>query len=257
MGRSTGYILGFAAAVCLICGVFVSSAAVALKDRQEANKKLDRQQKVLVVAGLMKEGAGLSADEVQKIFDESIVPKVVDFETHWYDETTDAKTYDQRKATSDPAQSHTAVPGNPGLKAMPNKALIYQVIRNKKVVSIILPIEGKGLWSTLYGFLALDKDTKTIKGITFYEHGETPGLGGEIDNPKWKGKWVGQLAYDAEWKPAAAVRKGQAASTDLYGVDGLSGATLTSNGVTRLVQFWLGEHAFGPFLKAVREKGGN
>ena len=120
---------------------------------------------------------------------------------------------------------------------------------------VILPIEGKGLWSTLYGYLAVGRDGNTIRGITFYQHGETPGLGGEVDNPKWKALWPGRKAYDAEGHAAIGVIKGQApgAAEAPHKVDGLSGATITSNGVTKLVRFWLGDGGFGKFLAGFRK----
>ena len=99
---------------------------------------------------------------------------------------------------------------------------------------LIMPIEGKGLWSTLYGFLSLDADMNTVRGITFYKHGETPGLGGEVDNPNWKALWNERQAFDADGSVEISVIKGRAgpASEDPHRVDGLSGATLTSKGVS-------------------------
>ena len=120
---------------------------------------------------------------------------------------------------------------------------------------LVLPVSGKGLWSTLYGFIALSSDTKTIRGIGFYEHAETPGLGGEVDNPLWKKQWVGKLALNDSFEPIFEVMKGQVSSTtpgSQSKVDGLSGATITSNGVTGLVRYWLGKNAFGPYLDRVR-----
>ncbi len=122
---------------------------------------------------------------------------------------------------------------------------------------LVLPVEGYGLWSTLYGFIALEADLTTIRGITFYQHGETPGLGGEVDNPNWKRKWVGRKAFGPEGEVKIHVVKGLAGppSEDPYEVDGLSGATITSRGVSHLVQFWLGEQGFGPFLEKLEQKG--
>jgi Na+-transporting NADH:ubiquinone oxidoreductase subunit C len=171
----------------------------------------------------------------------------------------DPGTYDQRKATKDPSLSTAAPANNAGLTRVPAKAVVYQRVENDEIQSLILPIEGKGLWSTLYGFIALAPDTTTIQGITFYEHGETPGLGGEVDNPSWKALWVGRKAYDGDFEPAIEVIKGVAgsASEDPYRVDGLSGSTLTSRGVTNLVQFWLGENGFDPYLEGLRNQGGS
>ena len=110
----------------------------------------------------------------------------------------------------------------------------------------------------MYGFIALSADLETINGITFYEHGETPGLGGEIDNPLWKASWQGRKAFDEQWTPRIEVIKGTAAPADQapYQVDGLAGATLTARGVSNTVRFWLGDHAFGPYLARYRQERG-
>jgi Na+-transporting NADH:ubiquinone oxidoreductase subunit C len=254
---SNAYIIGFATAVCLVCSIVVSTAAVALRDRQARNKVLDRQTKVLVVAGVLEEGQSASAEEIEALFEENIETRVVDLETGEYDDSIDAAAYDQRKAAKDPASSSVAPANNAGVARLPDRALVYRRISGEQVQSLILPIEGKGLWSTLYGFIALAPDTTTIRGITFYEHGETPGLGGEVDNPSWKALWVGRQAYDENWRPAIEVVKGAAGpvAEDPYRVDGLSGSTLTSRGVTNLVQFWLGENGFEPYLEKLRGEG--
>jgi Na+-transporting NADH:ubiquinone oxidoreductase subunit C len=254
---SNAYIIGFATAVCLVCSIVVSTSAVALRERQDRNKVLDRQTKVLIVAGLLEEGQSASAAEIEEIFESNIEMRVVDLASGEYDDSIDARTYDQRKATKDPAFSQGAPANNAGLTRLPDKATVYLRVVGDEVLSLILPIEGKGLWSTLYGFIALAPDTTTIQGITFYEHGETPGLGGEVDNPSWKALWVGRRAYDENWQPAIEVMKGVAGPVedDPYRVDGLSGSTLTARGVTNLVRFWLGENGFDPYLEQYRGEG--
>jgi Na+-transporting NADH:ubiquinone oxidoreductase subunit C len=255
--HSTGYIFGFAAGVCLVCSIVVSGAAVSLKSLQEENKLLDKQKKVLTVAGLMMEGEDLPKEEITKRFEESIEAKVVDLKTGDYDFSVDAATFDQRKATKDPTMSVEAPDNAAKVRRVPNKALIYHVVKDGDLSKIILPVEGKGLWSTLYGFVALETDTNTISGLTFYEHAETPGLGGEVDNPNWKGLWKGRKLYTVEgeaYTPQIEVIKGTAGSAadDPYKVDGLSGATLTSRGVTELMRFWAGENGFQGYLANFR-----
>jgi Na+-transporting NADH:ubiquinone oxidoreductase subunit C len=257
--HSNAYIVGFAAAVCLVCSVVVSTSAVALRPRQIQNKELDRQKQVLIVSGLIDAGQGVEAAEIQRLFDESIVARAVELETGAYDESTDPSSYDQRKATKDPALSRPAEANTAGLRRLPYEAIVYQKVVNGKVEMLILPIEGKGLWSTLYGFIALAPDATTIEGITFYEHGETPGLGGEVDNPSWKALWPGRRAFDGGGDVAIEVIKGHAGppADDPHRVDGLSGATLTARGVSHLVRFWLSEEGFGPYLERFRtEEGG-
>ncbi|MEE4271964.1 MAG: Na(+)-translocating NADH-quinone reductase subunit C [Thermoanaerobaculales bacterium] len=259
MQHSNAYIIGFAAAVCLVCSIVVSTSAVALRPRQIQNKELDRQKQVLMVAGLIEAGQAADAAEIQRLFDESIVARAVDLETGEYDESVDTAAYDQRKATRDPALSRAAGANPAGIPRLPNTAVIYQKVVQDEVEMVILPIEGKGLWSTLYGFLALAPDLTTIEGITFYEHGETPGLGGEVDNPSWKALWPGRQAFDDSGEVAIEVIKGHAGPVDQdpYRVDGLSGSTLTARGVSNLVRFWLSEDGFGPYLEQIRtEEGG-
>ncbi len=257
MQHSTSYILLFAAAVCAVCSVFVSGASVLLEERQQANVELDRQKKVLVVAGLMEEGESLSRVEVAKRFETNIVPVIVDLETGVVLEGVDASSFDQRKAAKDPEASHPAPTNAAKVQRLPNQGQVFQVVTDGRLQSIIIPISGAGLWSTLYGYIAIDADLETIDGITFYEHGETPGLGGEVDNPRWKALWKGRKAFDKRGKPVIAVKKGMAGppETDPYNVDGLSGATITSRGVGNLVRFWLGQDGFGPYLDTQRAGG--
>jgi Na+-transporting NADH:ubiquinone oxidoreductase subunit C len=255
---STGYTFAFAAGLCLICATAVAGAAVSLKDRQDANKVLDRQKKVLAVAGLMEPGEKITPDEVQARFDKNITAKVVDMESGDYAADVDAKTYDQRKAAKDPATSKVAPANKAKVQRVPNNALVYHVAGDGgSVEQLIVPIEGKGLWSTLYGFLAIDKDAQTIKGITFYEHAETPGLGGEVDNPSWKAKWPGRKVYSDDGSVGIRVIKGAAGPPKdaPYNVDGLSGATITANGVTNTLAFWMGPEGFKPYLDKFKAGG--
>ena len=257
--NETTYTFLFAGAVCFVCSVLVSTSAVTLRSRQEANKMLDRQEKVLAVSGLLEEGKHLPPQEVRDLFAKNIQPKIVELKTGNYvpEDQVDPATFDQLKAQADPATSEAAPQNDAQVKRIPNNALVYQVVEDGKVKELILPLEGKGLWSTLYGYIALGADTNSIEGLTFYQHGETPGLGGEVDNPRWKALWKGRKAYDEGWKPVIRVLKGTAGSPEEapHEVDGLSGATLTSNGVTRLLRFWLGDNGFGPYLKKFREQG--
>jgi Na+-transporting NADH:ubiquinone oxidoreductase subunit C len=247
----------FAAAVCAVCSVFVAGAAVLLEDRQKANVELDRQKNVLVVAGLMEEGESISAEEAAKRFDDNVVAFIVDLESGAVLEGEDADAFDQRKVAADPDTSRVAPENAARVRRIPNHGQVFRVMKDGELEALIVPISGQGLWSTLYGYIALSPDTNTIRGITFYQHKETPGLGGEVDNPRWKALWVGRKAFDKNGRPAITVKKGRAgpADTDPYNVDGLSGATITSRGVGNLVRFWLGDDGFGPYLKTQRAGG--
>lgn len=251
MQYSMKYIFGFAAVVCFVCSIMISSANVALRDRQEINKLLDKQKSVLQAAWLVQPGEKLSRDQVLDLF-QNVRARVIDRTTGRILEEINPEEFDEQSATKVEAPSNNA-----GIREVPEQIKIYEVMDGDKVSMLVLPIVGKGLWSTMYGFLAMDVDTRTIRGLTYYDQAETPGLGGEVANPKWKSLWPGRLAYDDDWEVAISVIKGPAGSVEEnpYAVDGLSGATLTSRGVSNMLQFWLGEHGFAPFLKAFREGG--
>ncbi len=254
MHRSASYSILFAAVVCLVCAVFVSVSAVLLKTRQDDNAFLDKQRNVLVAAGLASEDEVLTREQIQERFG-PIESVVVDLQSGEELTDVDPETFDQRKATSDPQTSRAMAKNPAGIQRVPNQALVYRLVENDELRLVILPIEGKGLWSTLYGFIALDADLETIRGITFYEHKETPGLGGEVDNPRWKALWPGRRAFGEDDEPRIEVIRGQAGppAEDPYRVDGLSGATMTSRGVGRLVRFWLGDEGFAPYLNTLRQ----
>lgn len=247
-------------AVCFVCSVVVSSAAVLLKPERKANALLDRNKNILIAAGLFDEGVTAEKD-IDQLF-ESFEVRVVDLAnqrmlsiTEALDTGINLAEYNQRKASKDPAISEALTKDEDiaSISRRANYALVY-LLRDEggAIDRIVLPVHGYGLWSTMYGFIALEADASTVAGITFYEHGETPGLGGEIVNPRWKGLWNGKQVYRDGDEVALRVIKGQvdpSASDALYRVDGLSGATLTTRGVDNLVTYWLGPQAFGPVLK--------
>ena len=143
-----------------------------------------------------------------------------------------------------------------GIRRKAHFATVYLVKGDDgKISTVILPIHGYGLWSTLYGYLAVKPDGREIVGLQFYDHAETPGLGGEVDNPKWRAQWPGKLLTDDDGALRIEVAKGAAATgpEGVHQVDGLAGATLTSRGVSNLVRYWASENGFGPFLKHLQQ----
>ena len=235
-----------AVALCVVCSVIVSGAAVALKDAQVANKLDDRNRNILAAAGMLEEGVPIA-----ELF-ARITTRVVDLRTGKFTDAVTADSYDQRKAAKDPAASDalSSAEDIAKIRRREHLALVYVVEEQGQLDKIILPIRGYALWSTLYGFIALESDGNTVAGLGFYEHKETPGLGGEIDNPRWKGLWPGKQVYrDGQvelrlLKGAVDPNNAEAA----WQIDGLAGATLTGRGVTNLVQFWMGDQGFGPFI---------
>ncbi len=189
---SNAYIIGFATAVCLVCSIVVSTSAVALRERQDRNKVLDRQTQVLVVAGLLEEGQKTTAEESKRSSTRTSRSGSSISKTGEYDGIVEASTYDQRKATKDPAPSRSAPANNAGVTRLPDNALVYQRVEDDAVQSLILPIEGKGLWSTLYGFIALAPDTdhhpghhllRTRRDAGAWWRGRQPALEGAVGRP--------------------------------------------------------------------------
>lgn len=253
--ESTVRTLVVALLVCLVCSVFVAGAAVALRPTQLENRQLDKQRSILAIAGLGK--AGMSANEVKALYSERIVAKLVDLETGQFSDEFDANTFDPLVAAKDPALSE-ALPGNEDIASIKRRerySTVYIVEESGQLDTLILPVRGYGLWSTLYGFVAVQGDLNTVAGLGFYQHGETPGLGGEVDNPKWRNQWQGKKLFNENGDLAVQIVKGgvdpQSAKAN-HQVDALAGATLTSNGVNNLLHYWLGEGGFGPFIANLR-----
>lgn len=253
--ESTVRTLTVALLVCLVCSVFVAGAAVALRPTQLENRQLDKQRSILAIAGLGQ--PGMSASEVKALYDQRIIAKLVDLETGKFSDEFDPQTFDPLVAAKDPALSE-ALPGSEDIASIKRRerySTVYLIEENGQLDTLILPVRGYGLWSTLYGFMAVKGDLDTIAGFGFYQHGETPGLGGEVDNPKWRGLWPGKQLFDDTGKLAVQIVKGnvdpQGPRAD-HQVDGLAGATLTTNGVNNLLHFWLGENGFGSFIANLR-----
>lgn len=239
--------------LCLVCSIIVSTAAVMLKPAQVANKAKDFKINILKAGGLYGQGVadGKSIDEMFA----NVTPKLVNLETGEYTDAVDIDTYDQRKASKDPALSNdlSSEQDLANISRQVKYSKVYLINEGEEIKKIILPVSGYGLWSTLYGFISLESDLNTVSGITFYEHAETPGLGGEIDNPNWKAQWQGKAVYNGEVgeNVALTVIKGKVNENTPdkeYKVDGLSGATLTARGVDNLVKFWMGDMGYSKYL---------
>ena len=249
-----------ATGICLACSLFVSTAAVMLAPRQGENRRLDKIKNVLM-AGYLQE-AGKSVGEIYRerveerwvnVGEGNFVPddQLADL--------PDANEFDIKAMMSDALLGEDIPPDEDiaGIKRRPKNMVVYLIKDGERLQQVILPIYGKGLWSTLYGFLALKNDMRTVSGITFYEHKETPGLGAEVDNANWKASWRDKVALSEEGTVVVEVLKGRVDPDDENAhrqIDGLSGATITTRGVDQLIKYWLGESGFGPFLSRLREE---
>jgi Na+-transporting NADH:ubiquinone oxidoreductase subunit C len=244
--------LTVALVLCLVCSVLVSVAAVGLKPMQDANKALDRNKNVLSAAGLLKPGQ--SRDEIQRLFDQFELRLVNLAEGRFATDEElrqagiDPRNYNDRAASRVPALSRSLRGNDPaGIQRQANFVTVYlRKDDSGQIDLLVLPIHGAGLWGAMYGILVLEGDLRTVRGLSYYEHKETPGLGAKVENDDWRAQWPGQAAFKDDGSVALAVVKGKAGGPGE--VDGLSGATLTTKGVDNMVRFWLGEGGYGPFI---------
>jgi Na+-transporting NADH:ubiquinone oxidoreductase subunit C len=241
--------------MCLVFSVMVASATVLLRPWQDINKALDRKKNILDAAGLLEEGK--SVDELFK----QVETRIVDLDTGEYVDSLDPASYDQREAAKDPKLSEQ-IPADKDIAVIKRRAKyapVYLVKQDGKLKTIVLPVHGYGLWSTMYAYLALESDANTIRGLKFYQQAETPGLGGEVSNPKWQALWKGKKVYDEKGEPRIKVIKGTVDPDKpeaKYEVDGIAGSTLTSRGVMNMVRYWLSEDGFEPYLSRLLTQRG-
>lgn len=240
---STGKVLAVAFLVCLVCSILVSVAAIGLKSRQVQNQEEEKRRNILQIAGLYDPAKSVE-EQFKKVSSRSVDLASGEF-----------------VAAGDAGSPYVIPPEKDlaGIKVRPRSMEVYLVEEAGTLQQIILPVYGKGLWSTMYGFIALAPDLTTVSGFGFYQHGETPGLGGEIDNRSWLSSWPGKKVYNEQGEVKLKVLKGpvDAASVNArYQIDGISGATLTARGVSNLLAYWLGENGYKPFLAGLRKDGG-
>lgn len=238
-------------AVSLLCSVIVAGAATVLKPLQTEKKLLDKQSNILSVAGLLQPDT-----DVAQVYRERIEPRVVDLASGDY--VADVENFDARAAAKDPAQSIRINPEDDkaGIQTRAKYAEVYLVKDAQGQTSqIVLPMHGSGLWSVMYGFVSVQPDGNTINGITYYDQGETAGLGGEIANPLWQKNFVGKKLYDEGGRVAIRVAKGASVDAE-HGVDGLSGATMTTKGVQGSFDYWFSQNGFGPYLAKIKAQAG-
>jgi Na+-transporting NADH:ubiquinone oxidoreductase subunit C len=243
--------------VCLAASILVTGTAVLLKPMQAANREREREARIAEIVARLPS----LADEISLLEAVSVEARVVDLATGRYVQTIDPTHFDQRRAAKDPAQS-VAIPAERDVAQIGRRsrfAVVHLVRRDEQLLLVILPVRGHGFGSMLYGYLGLSADTGSVVGLSFYEHGETPGLGALIDDPEWRAQWLSKKVWDEHGKPGLGVAETAlepGAPEAAYLADALTGATWTARGVTNLLRFWLGDDGFGPFLRNIRERRG-
>ena len=247
--QSKAEIIKFATQLCLACSVLVSTAAVVLRPLQDANVENEKKINILRAAGIAEAGKKLSSSEINSRY-QQIIPVVVNFETGDLNQELDPEKYDMYEAAA--SDEGAALKNDPaGIKRQAKNGTAYILLEGEKVKKIVLPVQGYGLWSTMYGFTSLDmeKENPTIGALTFYAQSETAGLGAEVANPKWQVKWAGINPYNDKGEPQISVVKNK---TNANEIDSIAGATLTSKGVQNLMNYWLSNNGYKKFIENVK-----
>ncbi len=230
-------VLRVAFGVALVCALLVSIAAVSLRPYYLANQEAERMARLNSILDALRDESGDKHPA-------HIEARVVDLESGNYSESIDPDSYDARRAVNDPNAS-IAIPAEydlTGIKRRARYAVVYLLRKgDDKINGLILPVRGVGYQSALYAYLALTADTSEILALKFYEQGETPGLGSQIQNPTWEAQWPGKQVFNSDGKVSVQF-------------DAISGATRTSDGVDRMLNFWMGDYGFGPYLRRLRER---
>jgi Na+-transporting NADH:ubiquinone oxidoreductase subunit C len=238
--------------LALFCAGLVSVTAVGLADRVQANKDRELLVNVLLAAGVDLAG--------------SVEFRIVELNTGDYVSSADigTGTYDQREAATDPELSDPVAEDDDLAEIGRRERYVYVglIHEGERLDKLILPVRGMGFGGMMYGIVVLDDDLTTVHNLYFTEHEETPGLGAEITEPSWRAKWPGKQIYDEDGEVRIEVLQGavEPGSADArYQVDGISGATITSESATLLLEYWFGESGFKTYLdrlgKLRRERG--
>ncbi len=256
MNRDALRSLAVLAGVALICSILVSVSTTTLRPIQERNQLLQRYSNVVALTGLVEPGADDAT--IFEVVDQLDV-RVVDLEDGDFAPDVDPASINSRAAVNSPERS-SAIPAEADVAKLgrrPDQEIVYLVWQDDTLSRIVFPISGQGMWSTLHGFIALEGDLNTIAAVSFYEQAETAGLGDQIEDPDWQAQWQGRRMYDGSGNVQFQVAGGfvsPSSPSASFEVDGLTGATITGNGVTNLIRYWFGPHGYGPFVKRIGEE---
>jgi len=225
--RSDAYTIIFTMIVAVILGLGLSMTADSLRERQKLNVQLDIKKNILSVLGF-EQNANWTDEDVQTMYDNNISEIIISSAGEVIEDNNDSSE-DTYK--------------------------IYQSRDGSKVTGYAIPIAGKGLWGTMYGYFAIEPDVATAKGITFYKHKETPGLGAEVDKDWFKNNFIGKKFIDDSGELVSIeVIKGFVSDKDpnsKYKVDGISGATITGSGLTTFLKADL--QKYEPYFARIRK----
>jgi Na+-transporting NADH:ubiquinone oxidoreductase subunit C len=246
--ETTTRTLAVAGGVAFVCAIMVATAVSVLRPYQLAHASIERNRTILRTASLIESDASVSDLGVVAEY-VKLEPRLVDFATGRFTDAADAATYDYESALGD-EEALLPIPESADIARIGAKPRLMPLYFSPDTGRVILPFFGRGMWSTISGYLSLESDLNTISGIEVYSHGETAGIGDRIENREWLAGWRGKLVYGPSGE--LALRIGDPNAAPEHRIDAITGATLTVNGVGRGVLFWLGPDGFGPVIEQLR-----
>ncbi|WOT03840.1 Na(+)-translocating NADH-quinone reductase subunit C [Shewanella youngdeokensis] len=243
----------FTVTLCLLCSFMITGTAELLKERKLVKKRDELKRNVLIAAAV-----DIADKDFSEIFKQKVKPLLITLDTGAEAPQVNVLDFDERLAAIDPNTSRPPKKDLAKIKSRAAQARVFKVFDDKgELASVVVPIYGKGLWSIIYGYIALQPDLNTIENVIFYEHGETPGIGDFLNDPQWTAQWHGKQLFNAKGKVAFKVVKGGAKPGDIHGVDAVSGATMSGRGVQRAVKFWFGAEGFEMFFNNLKAAEGS
>ncbi len=234
--------------LCVVCSVLVCMAALVRIDREAYNQLLETRSTVLAAGGYEDQlAAGASADELFANFE----MKVINLDTGEIATEINPEEFNP-KAVMDNPDMVVAIPAAFDIANIKQRPKFVRVFIDKNNGQVVLPISGPGMWGVMNAYIGVEKDGSTVNGLKFYQHSETPGLGAEIEKPKFLNQWVGKKLYGNSGNLAIKVVKNgrydPKAADAQNTIDGLAGATVTGDKVQAMVQYWFSDHGYGKFL---------
>ena len=214
---SNRYIFIFSTVMVIVVATLLSLAATLLQPRQQKNLEIEKKKSML-------ESIGIPSihETTELLFDKYIKYSFV---------------LNSRGEAVNGVDAFNVVLNIEFKKPIEQQYLpVFKAISGNGENVIILPVEGKGLWGPIFGYVSLKSDMNTIYGVTFDHKGETPGLGAEINTTSFENMFIGKKLYEAEKFVSIGVIKGRAKVGDPHNVDAISGGTITSKALEKMLK---------------------
>jgi Na+-transporting NADH:ubiquinone oxidoreductase subunit C len=253
--QSNGYIIGYTAGLTVVCALVLAFVSLLLKDRQDANVQREMKQNILSTVMTLDDKADVEALYTKRV------------KSYLVDANGDKVEKDASGAAIVVEKLPTSFVADEYKKSVNERKFpVYEIVNENdpnKTDYFVLPVYGYGLWNNISGYISLEGDLNTVKGVKFSHVGETPGLGARIADAEIQGRYAGKKLFEGPEMVAIMMQKGEngggsasiaAFKDNPHAVDGMSGATITGKGVNNMLAEYF-KQGYKNFL--LNKKGGN